>query len=344
MRTSGIITNEKKRNNRFIIGMEYFKQRNLVFFCFSLFFHSLLVCFIYLTPQSKISKPDRTPSSLLIMKVVDKKDLLDESTLKQIVEQNTDLSYIQNSAAKNAKFLSKYHQKVPKETRSKKTRSLNKKSVLINSHQNTLLQKTLKQKKVTVSQRKVSPPDVSVPNVSVPDISVADLIPKMDWNQYMNVKKIDTRKQLSEKKEDIHLTNQLVSEFQSDDYLKDIEEGRQTLLNTKAFRFYTYYRRIKEQVQTSWKSMVKEEIRRLLLQQRESILGVEQKTSLLITLDRFGALVDIQILKKSHVAILDHIAIQSFQLTAPFPHPPKGLIGEKKFLQIRWDFILERIV
>ena len=327
--------------------MEYFKQRNLLFFCFSLFLHSLLVYFIYSTPQSETLKPNRTPSSLIVMSIIDNKDVLDKSTLQQIVEQNTDLSYVQDSATKDAKFLSKYHQKVPKETRSKKTKSLNTKSFLtINSHQNTLLQKTLKQKKVIIPQTETSVPDISASDASVPDLSLADLIPKTDWNQYMNVKKTDTRQQqqLSEKEDNIHFTNQISSGFQSDDYLKDIEEGRQTLLNTKAFKFYTYYRRIKEQVQTSWKSMVKEEIRKLLLQQRESILGIEQKTSLLITLDRFGALVHIQILKGSDIAILDHIAVKSFQLTAPFPHPPKGLIGKKKFLQIRWDFILERTV
>ena len=125
--------------------------------------------------------------------------------------------------------------------------------------------------------------------------------------------------------------------------MKDIEEGQQTLLNTRAFKFYTYYSRIKQQVQASWKLMIKKEVRKLLLQQRESILGAEQKTSLLITLDRFGALVSVQVLKKSHLATLDHIAVKSFQLTAPFPHPPKSLIGEKEFLQIRWDFILENV-
>ena len=316
--------------------MGHFKKSNLtlIYLPLSLFFHSFFIYLIYLTPQYKTLKPNRSPSSLLVMTIVDNKDkdpLKESSDAKQIVEQKPDPKYVQDLPNKNAKFLSQYHQRVPRETVSKNPTSINEESFLEDISKNQSTQKTSKQEKTFNSQKEGL----------LPDLSVADLIPKTDWNQYMNVKKIDTQQRLSENTTD--LRKQVSLGFQPNDYLKDIENGKQTLLNTRAFKFYTYYNRIKQQVQASWKSMIKKEVQKLLLQQRENILEIEQRTSLLITLDRSGALVSIQILKKSHIAVLDHIAVKSFQLTAPFPHPPKSLIGEKKFLQIRWDFILENV-
>ena len=315
--------------------MGYFTKRKSFFFylSLSLFFHSFFVYSVYLVPQHEASETNRFPASLTVVTLMESKDKnpLKENIAKQIVEQNPDLRYTQDLSNKNAKFLSQYDQKVPKETASKNLLSTDKDSFLEDIARSELAQKTSKQEKAIHSQKE----DL------LPDLSVADLIPKTDWNQYMNVKKIDTQQGLSENT--VNFKNQASLGFQSSDYLKDIEKGEQTLLNTRAFKFYTYYNRIKQQVQTSWKLMIKKEVRKLLLQQRESILGAEQKTSLLITLDRSGALVSIQVLEKSHVAILDHIAIKSFQLTAPFPHPPKTLMGKKKFLQIRWDFILENV-
>ena len=315
------------------MSMVHSKKTKPFFFylSLSLFFHSFFIYFIYSIPQHETSKPDRSPTSLFVMSIADSenRDLFKESTAKQIVEQNPDLSNTQDSPNKNAKFLSQYHQKAPKETVSKKPVSINK--TFKDISESKLVQKASKQAETILSQQKGL----------LPDLSVADLIPKTDWNQYMDVKKIGDQQGVSENS--INFKNEVNLGFQSSDYLKDIEEGEQTLLNTRAFKFYTYYNRIKQQVQTSWKSMIKKEVRKLLLQQRESILGAGQRTSLLITLDRFGALVSIKVLKKSHITILDHIAVKSFQLTAPFPHPPKGLIGEKEFLQIRWDFILENV-
>ena len=314
--------------------MEYLKQRkSFSFYLFlSLFFHSFLIYLIYLAPKYETSKPERYPASLVEVSIIDSKDSdpLEKSTAKQIVEQYPDLIYTQDLPNENAKFLSKYHQKVLKETASKSSSSINK-NFFLKDVPSKLTQETSNQDEATDFQKE----DL------LPDLSVADLIPKTDWNQYINAK--ETGAQQRSLENTIDLKDQINSGFQSNDYLRDIEDGQQTLLNTRAFKFYTYYSRIKRQVQASWKLMVKKEVRKLLLQQKESVLGIEQRTSLLITLDRFGALVSVQILKKSHIAALDHIAIKSFQITAPFPHPPKNLIGDKKFLHIRWDFILENV-
>lgn len=317
--------------------MEYLKKRKLFpfYLVFSLFLHSIFLYFIYLISPQKTAKINRSPASVIVMTFADNKEKKDskKNIAKQIVEQNPDLSYIQDSPNENAKFLSQYHQKVPKETASKSSISVNKNSFLEVTPQHELVEKTSKKEGAILSQKEDLLPE---------DLSVADLIPKTDWNQYASVEKMEVQQRVSENT--INFKNQAKLGFHSSDYLKDIEEGEQTLLNTKAFQFYTYYNRIKQQVQASWKLMIKKEVRKILLQQRESILGSGQRTSLLITLDRSGALVDIKVLKRSDVAALDHIAIKSFQMTAPFPHPPKSLIGRKKFFQIRWDFILENAV
>ena len=303
------------------------KGKSLVLFClwFSLIFHGLLANFIYWLP--KTSNLDKVPPSPLIIKVIDNKKKnpldLEQDHLRQIVEQRKDLSYVQDKASKNAKFLSQYHQKVTKQTAAKKQISTNQ-DFLANKPERQIAQETLGQKEAVTSK------------------TLSDFMPKMDWNKYMLAAR--TNNQPAMLREDlVRLANKVNPGFQSNDYLKNVKEGKETLLNTRAFKFYTYYRRIKEQVQASWKPMIRAKINDLLLR-GESLLAIEQKTSLLITIDRFGDLINIQVLKKSQISILDHIAIKSFENTAPFPHPPKSLIGEDGYLQIHWDFILEKTV
>lgn len=299
-----------------------FRGKTLVLLCLwlSLLFHGLLALFIYRLPP----KPDKAPSSPLMITIIDsqeKKSLDLNQDNRQIVEQSMDLSHVQDKAPENAQFLSQYHQKVLEQTAAEKQGPATSQNISSTSRPNRqIAQETAEKKEMTISQK-------------LSDLSV--LMPKMDWD--MLAAKTDNHR------EDLRLTNEVNLGFRSNDYLKGIKKGEETLLNTRAFKFYTYYRRIKEQVQASWEPMIRTKVRDLLLR-GEGLLALEQKTSLLITLDRFGDLINIQVLKKSQISALDRIAIKSFENTAPFPHPPKNLIGEDGYLQIRWDFILERIV
>lgn len=128
---------------------------------------------------------------------------------------------------------------------------------------------------------------------------------------------------------------------QTDDHLKDIKEGSQTLLNTRRTKFFSFYSRIKGQLRSHWNPLIREEVSFIYSTKRSpASLGVK-KTSLKITLDQDGYLEEIALLKTSGNKAIDNAAIQALRLSAPFPNPPKGMREKDKKIRIFWDFVLE---
>ncbi|MCB0361740.1 MAG: energy transducer TonB, partial [Bdellovibrionales bacterium] len=64
-------------------------------------------------------------------------------------------------------------------------------------------------------------------------------------------------------------------------------------------------------------------------------------TRVLITLDKNGSLIQVQVLGQSGLVELDSAAVDAFRAAAPFPNPPQGMVEHDGNIRIRWDFILE---
>jgi protein TonB len=128
---------------------------------------------------------------------------------------------------------------------------------------------------------------------------------------------------------------------QSLDYIKDLDPGLETLLSTKEFVYYTYYARIRRQLNQYWGPKVREKLTKLYRQGRSIASADDKVTKLLISLDRQGNLVKVQIIGNSGVHDLDEAAVESFRAAAPFPNPPGGMVDPDGQIKIRWDFILE---
>lgn len=128
---------------------------------------------------------------------------------------------------------------------------------------------------------------------------------------------------------------------QTNDYLKDVAPGGETLLNTREFKYYTYYSRIRRQLSQHWQPQVRTKLEKMFRQGRRIASDKDHVTKLLITLDQEGLLVKVQVLTESGVADLDQAATDAFRAAAPFPNPPKGIIESDGTVKIRWDFILE---
>ena len=45
------------------------------------------------------------------------------------------------------------------------------------------------------------------------------------------------------------------------DYLKDVTQGAQTMLNTKEFKYFSYYQRIRRQLEQYWEPGLKKRLR-----------------------------------------------------------------------------------
>ncbi len=128
---------------------------------------------------------------------------------------------------------------------------------------------------------------------------------------------------------------------QTDDYLKDVEAGDQTLLNTKEFIYYSYFMRVKDQLRSHWNPRIRQNIQVLYAKDRSIANSTLKSTSIRVTLNKSGYLEKIELLKTSGYEELDIAAIQAFRSAAPFLNPPPGLLEKDKRIRIVWDFILE---
>lgn len=166
-----------------------------------------------------------------------------------------------------------------------------------------------------------------------PKLSLKDLSPQFDP---LAIKEKQQQKKggdvLEEKGADISKSN---------DYIRDVEEGTETVLNTREFKFYTYYNRIRRQLSEYWEPKVRDKLHKMFRQGRKIASNQDHITKLLIILDNKGILLKVQILSESGVQDLDDAAIEAFRSAAPFPNPPKGIVERDGTVKIPWDFVLE---
>ncbi|MEK2689761.1 cell envelope integrity protein TolA [Bdellovibrio sp. GT3] len=137
-------------------------------------------------------------------------------------------------------------------------------------------------------------------------------------------------------------TNEGSDVSRSNDYVKDVEQGLETMLNTREFKYYSYYNRIRRQLSQHWEGKVREKLSKMFKEGRSpASTGQDRVTKLMIVLNDKGTLVNVQVMSDSGVRDLDEAAVEAFRAAAPFPNPPKGIIEGDGTVKIRWDFVLE---
>jgi len=127
----------------------------------------------------------------------------------------------------------------------------------------------------------------------------------------------------------------------TDDHLKNVPTGLQTMLSTREFIYYSYYNRIKDKLRQHWEPKIKEKFERIVRQGRTIASEGDKITKVIIVLDERGTLIRVQVVSRSGVTDLDDAAVEAFRAAAPFPNPPKGIVEEDGTIKIRWDFVLE---
>lgn len=128
---------------------------------------------------------------------------------------------------------------------------------------------------------------------------------------------------------------------QTDDHLKDVQSGLQTLLSTREFVYYAYYARIKDALRQHWEPNVREKVKIIYRGGRNIASAKDRVTQVMVTLNAKGELVKVEVLTQSGVEALDGAAVDAFREAAPFPNPPKGMVETDGTVKIRWDFVLE---
>lgn len=125
----------------------------------------------------------------------------------------------------------------------------------------------------------------------------------------------------------------------SDDALLKIKNtGAVTLLNSRKFKYWDFFNRVKKEVKKHWHPDK-------VYTQRDpngNIYALRNRLTVLkIILGKDGDIEKIVLLKKSGLKFLDQEATNAFELAASFPNPPKGLFDENGKIKFNFGFYFE---
>lgn len=122
------------------------------------------------------------------------------------------------------------------------------------------------------------------------------------------------------------------------DHLEDEEVGDGTLLNTREFKYASFFNRVKQGVARNWDPGP-------ALRRRDPtgriFEGRERVTMLEVELDRDGRLRDVRVARSSGLDFLDVEAVRAFERAQPFPHPPGALLTQNGVLRFEFGFYLD---
>jgi len=124
----------------------------------------------------------------------------------------------------------------------------------------------------------------------------------------------------------------------ANDHLDDIEEGDGTYLNTKEWKYASFFNRVKQSVSQQWNPG-----QQLRLRDPTGNIygGRDRYTVLAVTLTNQGNVREIYVEKSCGLDFLDLEAIQAFERSQPFPNPPPGLVQADSSVRFQFGFFLE---
>jgi TonB family protein len=120
------------------------------------------------------------------------------------------------------------------------------------------------------------------------------------------------------------------------DYLKNIDDGDATALNSKKDQFAPFFNRMKRQIQQEWHPDV------VYVQHDPSgnVYGVKDRVSVLrVHLKPDGSLISTEVLQPSGIDFLDDEAVAAFKKAGTFINPPKGLVDPDGQIHFNFAFV-----
>lgn len=122
------------------------------------------------------------------------------------------------------------------------------------------------------------------------------------------------------------------------DYLKDVDDGDATALNSKKWKHAPFFNRVKRQVADEWHP----DLVYVRHDPNGNVYGVKDRVTVLrIHLTPDGKLAAWTVLQSSGVDFLDDEAIDAFKKAAPFVNPPKDLVEGDGQIHFNFAFVFE---
>lgn len=125
------------------------------------------------------------------------------------------------------------------------------------------------------------------------------------------------------------------------DHLNNVQNGAQTLLNTKEFAYFSFYQRVRKQLEQYWEPGLRQRLKTMFERGRQLAADHEHSTRILVVLNSEGLITNIQVQGTSGLLDLDQAAIEAFNRAGPFPNPPRGLVENDGTVKVEWEFILK---
>lgn len=119
------------------------------------------------------------------------------------------------------------------------------------------------------------------------------------------------------------------------EHLEGVEEGDATFLNTREFRYASFFNRVKQCVTAHW------EPAQVFARHNIGATAEGRYTVLSVTLSSEGTVKEIQVARSSGEEALDAEAVAAFERSQPFPNPPRGLVGSDDAIRFNFGFYLE---
>ena len=122
------------------------------------------------------------------------------------------------------------------------------------------------------------------------------------------------------------------------DHVEGVEEGDATFLNTREWKYASFFVRLKKSLGDTWDPVG-------ALRKRDPSGEIyawrDRYTLLSVTLRPDGGIADVYVQQSSGVDFLDHEAIAAFRRAQPFPNPPSGMQDENGLIRFNFGFFVE---
>lgn len=288
----------------------------------------LLLVGVLLT-AAKLQKVDMSPAVVEIS-FLDQSDLIE--ALKKIPDPKliveTDSKTANEQLNEKAKFLSEKSNTVDRETRAKVGKKF------LNSQQTANSQAIPEQKAQPVTK----PVQAQAKTKAQPQLFDSGFDAYATLNKAQELKALPAPQQKNSR----NLASAQNSQASStNDHLENVKDDLMTKLNTREYKYYGYYNRIKTQLNDWWVPQVQQKFTKMMKQGRTIASSENKITKLIIILNSAGNLVKVQVMGESGVRDLDDAAVEAFRQAAPFPNPPKGMMENDGTVKIRWDCVVE---
>ena len=126
---------------------------------------------------------------------------------------------------------------------------------------------------------------------------------------------------------------------QNNDYIEEVPLGDVTNLNTVEYKYYGFFNRIKKKLEQHWGETLRKKAHSMYQKGRRIPANSPHITSLMVSLDSKGTIINISIKGSSGVQEFDDAALESFNKAGPFPNPPKSMI-KNGAAHIEWGFVI----